>query len=84
MRTTIRMDDELYRRVKARAAAEGRPVAEVISDAVRMALARQPAAESLPALPTYGGSGVLPGVDLSSNASLREVMDADAPVDALR
>jgi plasmid stability protein len=85
MRTTIRMDDELYRRIKARAAAQGRPVAELITDAVRAALDNDPReATELAALPTYGGSGVLPGVDLSSNAAMREVMDGGEPFDALR
>ncbi len=85
MRTTIRIDDELYRRVKARAAVEGRSVGELITDAVRIAMADPGPGESeLPPLPTYGGSGTLPGVDLSDTAALREVMDEDEDVDALR
>lgn len=86
MRTTIRIDDELYRRAKARAAVEGRSVGELITDAVRAALAGPIPGEQgdLPPLPTYGGSGTLPGVDLSSAAALREVMDDDEDVDALR
>ena len=84
MRTTIRIDDDLYRRVKARAATEGRPVAELIADALRVALApERDDSRQLPELPTYGGSGTLEGVDLSSNADLRELMEADEPVDAL-
>lgn len=85
MRTTIRIDDELYRRVKARAAEEGRSVGELITDAVRAALAGPaPAEVDLPPLPTYEGSETLPGVDLASAAALREVMDDDEHVDALR
>lgn len=85
MRTTIRIDDELYRRVKARAAEEGRSVGDLITDAVRAALAGPAATDvDLPPLPTYGGSGMLPGVDLASAATLREVMDDDEHVDALR
>ncbi|WP_250578262.1 ribbon-helix-helix protein, CopG family, partial [Mycobacterium tuberculosis] len=34
MRTTIRIDDELYREVKAKAARSGRTVAAVLEDAV--------------------------------------------------
>jgi hypothetical protein len=35
-------------------------------------------------LPTFGGSGVLPGVDLSSTAALRDVMEEDVARDARR
>jgi hypothetical protein len=85
VRTTIRIDDDLYRRAKARAAQEGRPVGELITDAVRAALTRPaPAEDAVPPLPTYGGNGTLPGVDLADAAALGEVMDADEDVDALR
>lgn len=86
MRTTIRIDDELYRRLKARASDQRRPVAELIGDAVRMALDKTPSddAAARRALPTHGGTGVLPGVDLTSNAALLERMDDDEAVDALR
>ncbi|MBO0866696.1 MAG: CopG family transcriptional regulator, partial [Mycobacterium sp.] len=40
MRTTIRIDDELYRAVKAKAARSGRTVAAVLEDAVRRGLSR--------------------------------------------
>ena len=83
MRTTIRIDDELYRSVKERAARSGRTIAAVIEDAVRIAFSvRAPAREAEPT-PVFGGSGTLPGVDLSDHAGLREVMD-DGEVDALR
>lgn len=39
--------------------------------------------KALAALPMYGGSGALPGVDLCSNAALRDVMDDDEAVGAL-
>jgi len=85
MRTTIRIDDSLYRRVKARAVETGRTTAEVIEDAVREALRPERRERSpLPSLPVFGGSGVLPGVDLASNAAVRDVMDAETAVDALR
>jgi hypothetical protein len=85
MRTTIRIDDDLYRRAKARAASTGRPVGELIEDAVRMALRprREPGSE-IPDLPTFGGGGVLPGVDLGDRGGLLDVMDNDTSPDALR
>jgi hypothetical protein len=85
MRTTIRIDDGLYRRVKTRAAATGRTVGEVIEDAVRAALRARPEGPSeLPPLPVFGGSGVLPGVDLASNVALRDLLDEGTGLDALR
>ncbi len=62
MRTTIRIDDDLYRRAKTRAAREGRTVG----------------------FPVYGGSGLLPGVDLGARSALIDLMDGPAPVDVLR
>lgn len=85
MRTTIRIDDQLLRRLKERSARTGRTVGELIEDAVREALDRR---ERVPLdvtpLPVYGGTGVLPGVDLTSSRSLVEAMDQDEELDALR
>jgi plasmid stability protein len=85
VRTTIRIDDDLYRRAKARAAQTGRTVGELIEDAVRAALRPQGRRDGeLPTLPVYGGSGVQPGVDLTSNVAIRDAMDEAADVDAMR
>ena len=86
MRTTIRIHDDLYAQVRSRAASSGRSIGEVIEDALRRAFADggQPDAPDVEPLPTYGGSGVMPGVDLTSNAALADAMDDGAAVDALR
>jgi ribbon-helix-helix CopG family protein len=85
VRTTITIEEELYRRLKASAARQGRTVSDLIGDAVRDALRpRRGPVTDLPPLPTYGGSGVMPGVDLADLRSLVDVMDQDAAVDALR
>lgn len=85
MRTTIRIQDELYHRAKSRAAATGQSVGEFIEDAVRDALSNPPERRSdVPDLPVYGGSGVMPGVDLSSNAALLDVLDEDVSLHARR
>jgi predicted DNA-binding protein len=85
VRTTVRIDDDLYRRVKERAAREGRTVAGVLEDAVRVGMG---AADDLePArfvVPTFGSGGVVPGVDLASNSSLRELLDESTPLERLR
>jgi plasmid stability protein len=85
VRTTIRIDDELYREVKARAARSGRTVAAVLEDAVRRGLIpdEQLAARKYAVRP-MGRGGLLPGVDFSSNAAIAEAMDEDASTDALR
>jgi len=85
MRTTIRIDDELLRKLKEQSAQTGRPVGALIEDAVRTALDRVGAGRpELRSLPTYGGSGVLPGVDLSSSSALLDEMDQGEPIDAIR
>jgi hypothetical protein len=85
VRTTIRIDEALYRRAKARAAQAGRTVSEVIEDAVREALrpAHRRDAE-IGELPTFGRGGLMPGVDLASNSAVRDAMDAGEPLDAMR
>lgn len=84
MRTTIRIDDELYRQVKAMAARSGRTVAAVLEDAVRRGLntAEQRPAGRYVVRPS-GRGGLRSGVDLSSNAAVAEVMDERASIDAL-
>lgn len=85
MRTTIRIDDELYREVKARAAQSGRTVAAVLEDAVRRGLApAEPAPARRYAVRPGGQGGLRPGVTMSSNATVAEAMDDGAPLDALR
>ncbi len=87
MRTTVRLDDELYATVKALAARSGRSVGAVIEDALRRSLAAeaQPGgADTGSSLPVFGGSGVLPGIDLADNRALRDVMEFDTPLDARR
>lgn len=85
MRTTIRIDDELYREVKATAARLGRSVAAVLEDAVRRGLhpPEQRSSDRYTVRPT-GRGGLQPGVALSSNATLAEAMDEGTSVDALR
>ena len=85
MRTTIRIDDELYREVKARAARSGRTVAAVLEDAVRRGLApSERRAGGRYRVHATGTGGLQPGVDLSSDAAVAELIDEGTSGDALR
>ncbi len=85
MRTTIRIDDELYRAVKTQAARSGRTVAAVLEDAVRRGLnPSERRGGDRYVVRTTGRGGLRPGVDLSSNAAVAEAMDEGAALDAVR
>jgi len=85
VRTTVRIDDDLYRRAKADAARRGQTVGELMEDALRAALRRPSVtAAELPELPVFGGSGTMPGVDLGDSRALNDWMDAERDLDALR
>ena len=85
MRTTINISEQLYRAAKARAASTSQTVSEVIEDAVREALRPKPRDNgTLDPLPVFGGQGLLPGVDLSTQEALVDAMDLGNDVDALR
>jgi hypothetical protein len=79
MRTTIRLDDELLAEAKALAARTGRTLTRVIEDALRHSLAqRSDSVDRQVRLPTFGGRGVRPGVDLDDSAGLLDVMERRA------
>lgn len=85
MRTTIRIEDLLFRQLKEKAARTGRTISDLVEDAVRASMNRaQPPPMRLEPLPVFGGSGVMPGVDLESSATLLDVMDEETELDAVR
>ncbi len=85
MRTTVRIDDALYRKVKAEAGRTGRTIGELIEDALRAALAEsRRTAEDVDPLPVHRGGGLMPGIDLTCNAALRDVAEEGTVVDELR
>jgi Ribbon-helix-helix protein, copG family len=79
MRTTIRLDPELLDEAKALAARTHRTLTQVIDDALRETLARRPGV--LPTFVPVSGrtGGLMPGVDLDSNAALLDIMEGDDP-----
>ena len=85
MKTTLVLDDDLYRHVKVTAAQRGVTVASVVEEALRLLLLSAGGAGapgSAPPLPAW----VLgePRVDIHDNRILREALDADGYPDALR
>ncbi len=77
MRTTIRLDDDLLRQVKAFALAHGLTLTELVEQSLRESLARRAVARQRPSveLPTSGGGGLQPGVDLNDSKALWDLMD---------
>ncbi|MGI8610439.1 MAG: type II toxin-antitoxin system VapB family antitoxin [Candidatus Dormibacteria bacterium] len=77
MRTTIRLDDALLRDAKAMAGSTGRTLTALIEDGLREVLRRSERATARPRtdLPTFGGGGLQPGVDLDDSAALAELME---------
>lgn len=85
VRTTITIDEQLYRDAKALAAQSSQTVSQVIEDALRTALqATELPSVDLGALPTFGRGGLRSGVDLSDRSATRDLMDDGERLDALR
>lgn len=76
-RTTIRMNDQLLADAKQAAARAGRSLTALIEDALRAALARQPAGRRRRRvrLTTVRGRGPRPDIDLDRTAALLDVLD---------
>jgi hypothetical protein len=77
MRTTLRLDDRLLAEVKKLAIDTERTFTQVVEDALRMALAQRKGRKPMKPtkLHTCGGKGLQPGVDLSSNAAVQDLID---------
>ncbi len=80
MRTTVRLDEHLLAAAKQHAARTGRSLTQLIEDALRevLARARPERRRTRTRLPTVGGRGVQPGVDLDNSAALLDLMDRGA------
>lgn len=81
VRTTVNVNDRLLAQAKELAVRSRRSLGEVIDDALRVLLADR-APERRPAidLPTFGGSGLRPGVDLDDKDALAGLLgDDDRP-----
>ena len=78
MRTTIDINDELLRATRAHAAGEHKTLKATIEQALREFLTGpRRAATDAPPVPVFRGRGVQPGVDLTDNAALEALMNAE-------
>jgi predicted transcriptional regulator len=77
-RTTVRLPDDLVRRAKRKAAAEGRSLTALIEAGLRRELNERPRARRAgrvrPPVSSATG-GLMPGIDLDDTASLQEMDD---------
>ncbi|MBA2416895.1 MAG: hypothetical protein H0V64_13630 [Geodermatophilaceae bacterium] len=81
MRTTVSIDDALLAEAKAAAVRTGRPLGAVVDDALRVLFnpGRAERATGGVRLPTDGGSGVRPGVDLEDKEQLADILGENEP-----
>jgi hypothetical protein len=76
MRTTFNLDDELFRALKKRAAETGRTMTELVDEALREMLARDPGPSEVHEFPWVTIRGKLrPGIDVTDRNSLLEAME---------
>jgi hypothetical protein len=77
MRTTVRINDELLKRAKRRAADQGRTLTSLIEEGLGLVLAKakEKPTERLQLPISKASGGVLPGVDLNRSCELEEVMN---------
>lgn len=77
MRTTLTIDDHLLSEAKAVAARTHRTIGSVFEDALRQMLARADDRQSptgAVSLPSDGGSGLQPGVDLENKDQIATLL----------
>lgn len=84
MRTTLNLDDHLLTEAKRLAAERGTTLTAVMEDALRIVVRRanEPKPRRRVELPTAGvpGAGFMPGVDISNNAALLDLMEEGLPL----
>lgn len=76
MKTTLYLEPALLKKAKQRALADGITFTEFTKNALQLALAQRDLLKSRPPVkvPTFGGQGLMPGVDISTNAGMLEAM----------
>jgi Arc/MetJ-type ribon-helix-helix transcriptional regulator len=80
-RTTVRLPEDLVRRAKKKALAEGRSLTALIEDGLRKVLDEPgPEARRKRVLPPVSSAkgGLMPGINLDDSAALQELEDLSA------
>jgi len=75
MKTTLNLDEGIMRRLKARAAREGRTLSELVEPALRLFLRAKKEEGDLPPLPTFDGGALL--VDSADRDALYRAMEEE-------
>ena len=85
MRTTVNIDDERLTAARDRARERGTTLGQLLEDALRRSVAAEATTKVGPPIPVFrGGTGLRPGVDLSSNRAIYELLDEGVELDKLR
>jgi hypothetical protein len=88
MRTTVNIQDQLLAKARSRARRDRKPLGSVIDDALRalfvQCVAEGTAIRTRLVLPTGGGSGLQPGVDLEDGGALAELLGDNGMPSAVR
>lgn len=75
-RTTVRLPEDLLRRAKKRAAAEGRTLTSLVEEGLRLVTSDRPTKRLRVPIPISSASGGLaPGVDLTHVSKVEEADD---------
>jgi hypothetical protein len=83
VRTTVTIDDRLLKQAKLAATRSGRTLSELVEDGLRLLMQHSgPRQRSQVSLPTFGGSGVRPGVDLEDKDALAALLGDEASAHA--
>jgi Arc/MetJ family transcription regulator len=78
MRTTVSVDDQLLQLATLRANQRHQTLSEFIQSAIEHYLGTDTDAPEAPAVPVFTlGTGLLPGVDASSNRELFDAIDKE-------
>ena len=83
MKTTLVLDDDLYRQAKVMASGRGCTVSSLVEDALRLLMHAEPV-DRAPNEPMPAWDLGRPRIDVDDNRAVRDALDAGQGRDALR